>query len=197
MKKLFITGALSLSLISLSACSSNKSTSESSSKQTSENSSKSEFVSKSESISKSQSISKYYADSKPSYSDSQSSTSQSSSSTTTQKKLWDDNANIEFASFLSTLFSTDPNTASIVIQANGQNIIYFICPQNYKYEDKTSLQQFADTCLGAIQTQFEVFKAEKGYEKDGVPSLYIKVPDGTTLAEYSVWSETMNVKVDN
>jgi len=82
---------------------------------------------------------------------------------------------------------------------NGSSLIDVVVPQNYKYLPNSQIQQLADTILSAKENCFKEWNAkpENNYDQTYGPSLYIKSPDGTTLAKESFWGGTMKRVIDN
>lgn len=175
--------------------------------QTSKKSSTSKKKEKTSSSSKKEasSSSKKKTTKKSSETSSSSKTASSSSSTETSSssKTYDDAANTAFASELNTkindVLRQGGVTDSFAVMPNGSNLIDVVVPQNYKYVPNSQIQQLADTILSAKENYFQEWNAkpENNYDQTQGPYLYVKSPDGTTLAKESFWSGTMKRVIDN
>lgn len=175
--------------------------------QTSKKSSTSKKKEKTSSSSKKEasSSSKKKATKKSSETSSSSKTASSSSSTETSSssKTYDDAANTVFASELNTkindVLRQGGVTDSFAVMPNGSNLIDVVVPQNYKYVPNSQIQQLADIILSAKENCFQEWNAkpENDYNQTHGPYLYVKSPDGTTLAKESFWSGTMKRVIDN
>ena len=175
--------------------------------QTSKTSSTSKKKEKTSSSSKKEasSSSKKKTTKKSSETSSSSKTASSSSSTETSSssKTYDDAANTAFASELNTrindVLRQGGVTDSFAVMPNGSSLIDVVVPQDYKYLPNSQIQQLADTILSAKESCFREWNAkpENDYDETYGPSLYVKSPDGTTLAKESFWSGTMKRVIDN
>lgn len=131
------------------------------------------------------------------------SSSSSSTETSSSSKTYDDAANTAFASELNTkindVLRQGGVTDSFAVMPNGSNLIDVVVPQNYKYVPNSQIQQLADTILSAKENYFQEWNAkpENNYAQTHGPYLYVKSPDGTTLAKESFWSGTMKRVIDN
>lgn len=131
------------------------------------------------------------------------SSSSSSTETSSSSKTYDDAANTAFASELNTkindVLRQGGVTDSFAVMPNGSNLIDVVVPQNYKYVPNSQIQQLADTILSAKENYFQEWNAkpENNYDQTQGPYLYVKSPDGTTLAKESFWSGTMKRVIDN
>lgn len=97
------------------------------------------------------------------------------------------------------LADNDANV-SVSVQYYGDNLIYVIVPQDFKYETNINIQKLADTVLDAKENYFNNWAIENGYDLSytNSPNLYLKSEDDTTLAEESgILNKTMKVKVKN
>lgn len=211
-KKSLIGGLLALIMFFTGAMISPTDKSESSvetakTEQTSKTSSTSKKKEKTSSSSKKEasSSSKKKNTKKSSETSSSSKTASSSSSTETSSssKTYDDAANTAFASELNTrindVLRQGGVTDSFAVMPNGSNLIDVVVPQNYKYVPNSQIQQLADTILSAKENCFQEWNAkpENNYDQTHGPYLYVKSPDGTTLAKESFWSGTMKRVIDN
>ena len=131
------------------------------------------------------------------------SSSSSSTETSSSSKTYDDAANTAFASELNTkindVLRQGGITDSFAVMPNGLNLIDVVVPQNYKYVPNSQIQQLADVILSAKENCFQEWNAkpENNYNQTHGPYLYVKSPDGTTLAKESFWSGTMKRVIDN
>ncbi|MCE2322761.1 hypothetical protein ACXOXS_01135 [Streptococcus thermophilus] len=136
-------------------------------------------------------------------SSSKTASSSSSTETSSSSKTYDDAANTAFASELNTqindVLRQGGVTDSFAVMPNGSSLIDVVVPQNYKYLPNSQIQQLADTILSAKEKCFKEWNAkpENNYDQTYGPSLYVKSPDGTTLAKESFWGGTMKRVIDN
>ncbi|MBN6048135.1 hypothetical protein JY232_07955 [Streptococcus thermophilus] len=182
-------------------------TSKKQSKKTSATSSSKKKNAKTSSSSKKEasSSSKKKTTKKSSETNSSSKTASSSSSTETSSssKTYDDAANTAFASELNTqingVLKNGGVTDSFAVMPNSSSLIDVVVPQNYKYLPNSQIQQLADTILSAKENCFQEWNAkpENNYDETYGPTLYVKLPDGTTLAKESFWGGTMKRVIDN
>lgn len=134
---------------------------------------------------------------------SSSSTEASSSSSTETRKTYDDAANTAFASELNfainDVLKQSGITDSFAVMPNGSSLIDVVVPQDYKYLPNSQIQQLADTLLHAKENVFQEWNAkpENNYNETYGPRLYVKSPDGTTLAKESFWGGKMKRVIDN
>ena len=129
--------------------------------------------------------------------------SSSSTETSSSAKTYDDAANTAFASALNTqindVLRQGGVTDSFAVMPNGSSLIDVVVPQDYKYLPNSQIQQLADTILSAKENCFQEWNAkpENDYDETYGPRLYVKSPDGTTLAKESFWGGTMKRVIDN
>lgn len=129
--------------------------------------------------------------------------SSSSTETSSSAKTYDDAANTAFASELNTqindVLRQGGVTDSFAVMPNGSSLIDVVVPQDYKYLPNSQIQQLADTILSAKENCFQEWNAkpENNYDQTYGPMLYVKSPDGTTLAKESFWGGTMKRVIDN
>lgn len=119
--------------------------------------------------------------------------SSSSTETSSSSKTYDDAANTSFASELNTkindVLTQSGITDSFAVVPDGSSSIDVVVPQDYKYLPNSQIQQLADTLLYAKENFFLEWNAkpENNYDETYGPRLYVKSPDGTTLARESFW----------
>ncbi|MCO4469825.1 hypothetical protein Si089_01803 [Streptococcus infantarius subsp. infantarius] len=136
-------------------------------------------------------------------SSSKTASSSSSTETSSSAKTYDDAANTAFASEFNTQINNVLRqggvTDSFAVMPNGSSLIDVVVPQNYKYVPNSQIQQLADTILSAKRNCFQEWNAkpENNYGQTQGPFLYVKSPDGATLAKESFWSGTMKRVIDN
>lgn len=129
--------------------------------------------------------------------------SSSSTEASSSSKTYDDAANTVFASELNTkindVLRQGGVTDSFAVMPNGSSLIDVVVPQNYKYLPNSQIQQLADTLLSAKENYFQEWNAkpENNYNETYGPRLYVKSPDGTTLAKESFWGGKMKRVIDN
>lgn len=127
----------------------------------------------------------------------------SSTETSSTSKTYDDAANTAFASELNTkindVLKQSGITDSFAVMPNSSVLIDVVVPQNYKYLPNPQIQQLADTLLSAKENYFQEWNAkpEKNYNEAYGPRLYVKSPDGTTLAKESFLGGKMKRVIDN
>ena len=105
-----------------------------------------------------------------------------------------------FMNALNQSLADNSTNVSVSVQYYGDNLIYVIVPQDFKYETNVNLQKLADTVLDAKENYFNNWAIENGYDLSYTtsPNLYLKSEDDTTLAEESgIFSKKMKLKVDN
>lgn len=133
----------------------------------------------------------------------QTSSKKKTSSSTETRKTYDDAANTAFASELNTkindVLKQSGVTDSFAVMPNGSSLIDVVVPQNYKYLQNSQIQQLADTILSAKENYFQEWNAkpENNYNETYGPRLYVKSPDGTTLAKESFLGGKMKRVIDN
>lgn len=129
--------------------------------------------------------------------------SSSSTETSSSAKTYDDAANAAFASEFNTqindALSQGGVTDSFAVMPNSSVLIDVVVPQDYKYLPNSQIQELADTILSAKENCFQEWNAkpENNYDETYGPRLYVKSPDGTTLAKESFWGGTMKRVIDN
>ncbi|APC45800.1 hypothetical protein PQA02_gp28 [Streptococcus phage CHPC577] len=127
----------------------------------------------------------------------------SSTETSSTSKTYDDAANTAFASELNTkindVLKQSGITDSFAVMPNSSVLIDVVVPQNYKYLPNPQIQQLADTLLYAKENYFQEWNAkpENNYNEAYGPRLYVKSPDGTTLAKESFLGGKMKRVIDN
>ena len=136
-------------------------------------------------------------------SSSKTASSSSSTETSSSAKTYDDAANTAFASELNTqindVLRQGGVTDSFAVMPNSSVLIDVVVPQDYKYLPNSQIQELADTILSAKENCFQEWNAkpENNYDETYGPRLYVKSPDGTTLAKESFWGGTMKRVIDN
>lgn len=129
--------------------------------------------------------------------------SSSKKEASSSSKTYDDAANTAFASELNTkindVLKQSGITDSFAVMPNSSVLIDVVVPQNYKYLPNPQIQQLADTLLSAKENYFQEWNAkpENNYNETYGPRLYIKSPDGTTLAKESFFGGKMKRVIDN
>jgi hypothetical protein len=127
----------------------------------------------------------------------------SSTETSSTSKTYDDAANTAFASELDTkindVLKQSGITDSFAVMPNSSVLIDVVVPQDYKYLPNSQIQQLADTLLYAKENFFQEWNAkpENNYNETYGPRLYVKSPDGTTLAKESFFGGKMKRVIDN
>ncbi|ARU13232.1 hypothetical protein P3681_28 [Streptococcus phage P3681] len=127
----------------------------------------------------------------------------SSTETSSTSKTYDDAANTAFASELNTkindVLKQSGITDSFAVMPNSSVLIDVVVPQDYKYLPNSQIQQLADTLLSAKENYFQEWNAkpENNYNEAYGPRLYVKSPDGTTLAKESFLGGKMKRVIDN
>lgn len=127
----------------------------------------------------------------------------SSTEASSTSKTYDDAANTAFASELDTkindVLKQSGITDSFAVMPNSSVLIDVVVPQDYKYLPNSQIQQLADTLLSAKENYFQEWNAkpENNYNETYGPRLYVKSPDGTTLAKESFFGGKMKRVIDN
>lgn len=89
---------------------------------------------------------------------------------------------------------------NVRVEYYGENLIYVIVPQDFKYEPNASIQKLADSIFQAKENYFTEWAIDNGYDLGDTnpPHLYVKSEDETTLAEESgILERKMELKIDN
>lgn len=136
------------------------------------------------------------------------STSTSSSiteeSTKNDSPEYTEESNASFATaFMNTLNQSLADSGvdiNVRVEYYGENLIYVIVPQDFKYEPNASIQKLADSIFQAKENYFTEWAIDNGYDLGDTnpPHLYVKSEDETTLAEESgILERKMKLKIDN
>lgn len=116
-----------------------------------------------------------------------SSTSEVSSSTesTLASKKFNDEGFQKYASQFQNKLNEMVKETGQVYSATGRGLIlYLTVPQDFKYNSKDNIQEFADKVLQVKNETFPVWLVENGYSAQDVSiRLHIKTEDGTVLAK--------------
>lgn len=127
---------------------------------------------------------------------SNSSTENSKATTQSSEKL-PSIAEDQMASFIDYL-KTDLPEKGVDISSytfyNRDNMLYINVPNDYKYYDKTDLQEFADGIQSKEHEAFNVWAAMNGVDYNSYPKLFIKTEDGESLASQKM-NGSMELKV--
>lgn len=89
---------------------------------------------------------------------------------------------------------------NVGVEYYGENLIYVIVPQDFKYEPNASIQELADSIFQAKENYFTEWAIDNGYDLEytNPPHLYVESEDDTTLAEESgILERKMELKIDN
>ena len=89
---------------------------------------------------------------------------------------------------------------NVRVEYYGENLIYVIVPQDFKYEPNASIQKLADSIFQAKENYFTEWAIDNGYDLGDTnpPHLYVKSEDDTILAEESgILERKMELKIDN
>lgn len=165
-------------------------------------SSNSEEVTEASSTSTSQtsstSSSTYSSSSSSSASSSTSSSTTASSSYATWSNLDDEGAKNYQKYYVEQLNNTLYASGSNDQVSEGyvsKEIMTVIVPQEYKYYSDNELQQLVESLLNLKYSFFKQWAEENHYYSDSdTPYLYVETPDGATIAQESVWDNTMKLK---
>lgn len=107
----------------------------------------------------------------------------------------------DFAAYLEGLINDYVAEYQVVVYKKDNGGIHIVFPQDIKYESKAHLQEYSDAMLNVYRLAFYNWVDEQGIEiSDGIsdiPKFYMDAEDGTRIAEYSVLSGTMKVKLKN
>ncbi|AYG01676.1 hypothetical protein [Lactococcus allomyrinae] len=96
---------------------------------------------------------------------------------------------------LNNTFKTTSGLEQCVAVKFGADLIEVHVPQEVKYYDEKELQMVADSMLVVFKKNYNTILLSNTYDDNvTMPSLWIKSEDGTTLATYSVWSDSMKLK---
>ena len=113
-----------------------------------------------------------------------SSTSEVSSSTLASKKFNDEGFQKYASQFQNKLNEMVKETGQVYSATGRGLILYLTVPQDFKYNSKDNIQEFADKVLQVKNETFPVWLVENGYSAQDVSiHLHIKTEDGTTIAK--------------
>ena len=109
----------------------------------------------------------------------------SSSESASASKQFNDEEFQKYASQFQNKLNELVKETGKVYSATGRGLIlYLTVPQDFKYNSKDDLQEFADNVLQVKNQTFPVWLVENGYTAQDVSiSLHIKTEDGTTIAK--------------
>ena len=117
-----------------------------------------------------------------------SSSSSSSSLSTLASKKFNDEGFQKYASQFQNKLNEMVKETGQVYSATGRGLIlYLTVPQDFKYNSKDNIQEFADKVLQVKNETFPVWLVENGYSAQDVSiRLHIKTEDGTTIAKEKI-----------
>jgi hypothetical protein len=116
-----------------------------------------------------------------------SSTSEVSSSTLASKKFNDEGFQKYASQFQNKLNEMVKETGQVYSATGRGLILYLTVPQDFKYNSKDNIQEFADKVLQVKNETFPVWLVENGYSAQDVSiRLHIKTEDGTTIAKETI-----------
>lgn len=116
-----------------------------------------------------------------------SSTSEVSSSTLASKKFNDEGFQKYASQFQNKLNEMVKETGQVYSATGRGLILYLTVPQDFKYNSKDNIQEFADKVLQVKNETFPVWLVENGYSAQDVSiRLHIKTEDGTTIAKEKI-----------
>jgi hypothetical protein len=117
-------------------------------------------------------------------SSSTSKTSSSSESASASKQFNDEEFQKYAIQFQDKLNELVKETGQVYSATGRGLILYLTVPQDFKYNSKDALQEFADKVLQVKNETFPVWLVENGYSaQDFSIHLHIKTEDGTTIAK--------------
>ena len=127
-----------------------------------------------------------------------SSTSPSSTTTSSSSETPDLN---DYAGYLENLMNNYLSEYQVTVYNKNRGGLHIVFPQDIKYESSAHLQAFADAMLDVHRSAFYNWLEEKNLSAPTggtkIPALYMDAEDGTRIAEYSVLSDKMKVKIKN
>ncbi|MFH6650374.1 hypothetical protein [Streptococcus suis] len=116
-------------------------------------------------------------------------------------KLFDEEANanfaIQLANNINQAFTDNGLDIAVYAEINGKQIVHIIFPQTFKYQSNTDIQMLADATLNIKNATLTQWAFENGYQIPEYTILYINSEDGTELAKEDLSSGTMELKIDN
>ena len=116
-----------------------------------------------------------------------SSTSEVSSSTLASKKFNDEGFQKYASQFQNKLNEMVKETGQVYSATGRGLILYLTVPQDFKYNSKDNIQEFADKVLQVKNETFPVWLVENRYSAQDVSiRLHIKTEDGTTIAKEKI-----------
>ncbi|MGT2936407.1 hypothetical protein ACVR05_02040 [Streptococcus caprae] len=129
-----------------------------------------------------------------------SSTSSSSSPPTNTSSSENPDLN-EYAIFLQDTINDFVAEYRVTVYQKEGGAMHVVFPQDIKYESTAHLQAFSDAMLEVHRSAFYLWSAEKNFSTTNggtdIPIFYMDSEDGTRIAEYSVLSGKMKVKIRN
>ncbi|EKS16424.1 hypothetical protein HMPREF9186_01863 [Streptococcus sp. F0442] len=110
--------------------------------------------------------------------------SSSSESVSTSKQFNDEEFQKYAIQFQNKLNELVKETGQVYSATGRGLILYLTVPQDFKYNSKDNIQEFADKVLQVKNETFPVWLVENGYSAQDVSiHLHIKTEDGTTIAK--------------
>ena len=110
--------------------------------------------------------------------------SSSSESVSTSKQFNDEEFQKYAIQFQNKLNELVKETGQVYSATGRGLILYLTVPQDFKYNSKDNIQEFADKVLQVKNETFPVWLVENGYSAQDVSiRLHIKTEDGTVLAK--------------
>ena len=110
--------------------------------------------------------------------------SSSSESTSTSNQFNDEEFQKYASQFQNKLNELVKETGQVYSATGRGLILYLTVPQDFKYNSKDNIQEFADKVLQVKNETFPVWLVENGYSAQDVSiHLHIKTEDGTTIAK--------------
>ena len=110
--------------------------------------------------------------------------SSSSESVSTSKQFNDEEFQKYAIQFQNKLNELVKETGQVYSATGRGLILYLTVPQDFKYNSKDNIQEFADKVLQVKNETFPVWLVENGYSAQDVSiRLHIKTEDGTTIAK--------------
>lgn len=110
--------------------------------------------------------------------------SASSESASTSKQFNDEEFQKYAIQFQNKLNELVKETGQVYSATGRGLILYLTVPQDFKYNSKDDIQEFADKVLQVKNETFPIWLVENGYSAQDVSiHLHIKTEDGTTIAK--------------
>lgn len=125
-------------------------------------------------------------------------TNTSTSTTASSSETLDLN---DYATFLQETMNNSIDEYKVTVYTKEKGGLHIVFPQDIKYESSNHLQAFADAMLELHRSAFYTWAEKNNVDFNNglsdIPKFYMDAEDGTRIAEYSMLSGKMKVKIKN